>query len=374
MIQSIKHARRSARTVSTIVAVFLAIANSDTNADPHKNDPRHAMTAALSASRSHPSLGDQAKVFDRMVGTWDCDYGFYAKDGSVSHIPGELKFGWILDGRAIQDIWIAYPQTGSKERSIGTSVRFFDDKTKQWRVIFVSPAYGALVTVQGGVEGNRIILRGVHDEGSLLRWSFNDIRANSFVWRGEKSRDGGKTWRLEEEHHMTRRSGVSPGTEMIRELAAQGAHASLGAQAQTFDRFVGAWDLDCDLYTEDGKTTHFRGSWIFGWVLEGYIMQDVLIEGDALARRGTTVRFYDAKVKEWRIVWIPPLSGNVITLKGGAVGDRIVLLGRDVNGSMLRWSFNDIQADSFLWRGETSSDGGKTWRTEQVMRLRRRAA
>ena len=374
MTRLIKHALRSVAIASTISAVFLAIANSDTNADRHKNDPGHAMTAALSASSSHPSLRDEGRAFDRLVGTWDCDYGFYGQDGSVSHLAGELKFGWILDGRAIQDIWIAYPRNGSKERSIGTSVRFFDNKTKLWRVIFVSPSYGALVTVQGGVEGNRIVLRGVDDEGSMLRWSFNDIQANSFVWRGEKSRDNGKTWCLEEEHHMSRRSTVFPGTEMIRELASRGPHASLGAEAQTFDRFVGVWDLDCDLYGAEGKTTHFRGSWIFGWVLDGRIMQDVLIEGDALSRRGTTVRFYDAKVKEWRIVWIPPLSGNVITLKGGAVGGRIVLLGRDVNGSMLRWSFNDIQADSFLWRGESSSDEGKTWRTEQVMRLRRRAA
>ena len=373
MTQLIKHARRSVATLATIGTVFLAIANSDTKADRLENDPSHAMTSALSASSSHSSLGDQAKAFDRLVGTWDCDYGFYGQDGSVSHLAGELKFGWILDGRAIQDIWIAYPRDGSKERSIGTSVRFFDNKIKLWRVIFVSPAYGALVTVQGGVEGDRIVLRGVDDEGSMLRWSFNDIQANSFVWRGEKSRDSGKTWRLEEEHHMSRRSTVSPRTEMIRELASRGPHASLGAQAQTFDRFVGTWDLDCDLYAEDGKTTHFRGSWIFGWVLDGRIMQDVLIEGDAQSRRGTTVRFYDAEFKEWRIVWIPPLSGNVITLKGGAVGDRIVLLGRDVNGAMLRWSFNDIQADSFLWRGESSSDEGKTWRTEQVMRLRRRS-
>ena len=373
MTQLIKHARRSLTTLSIISAVFLAFATADTNADRHKNDPRHVMTAALSASSPHTSLGNEAQVFDRMVGAWDCDYGFYAPDGTVSHIPGELKFGWILDGRAIQDIWIAYPRNGSKERSIGTSVRFFDNKTKLWRVIFVSPSYGALVTVQGGAEGNRIVLRGVDDEGSMLRWSFNDIQANSFVWRGEKSRDDGKTWRLEEEHHMSRRSNMSPGTEMIRELASRGPHASLGAQAQTFDRFVGAWDLDCDIYGEDGKTTHFRGSWIFGWVLDGRVMQDVLIEGDAESRRGTTVRFYDAKFKGWRIVWIPPLSGNVIMLKGGAIGDRIVLQGRDVNGSMLRWSFNDIQADSFLWRGESSSDEGKTWRTEQVMRLRRRS-
>jgi len=373
MTQLIKQARLSIVTLSTISAVFLAIASSNVNADRHKNDPSQAMIAVLSASSAHPSLGDEARTFDRLIGTWDCDYGFYGQDGSVSHIAGELKFGWVLDGRAIQDIWIAYPQSGSKERRIGTSVRFFDSRTKLWRVIFVSPAYGALVTVQGGLEGNRIVLRGDDDQGSMLRWSFNDIQANSFVWRGEKSRDSGKTWRLEEEHRMTRRSTQSPGTEMIRELAAGGAHASLGAQAQIFDRFVGAWDLDCDFYGEGGKTTHFRGSWVFGWVLDGRVMQDVLIDGDAQSRRGTTVRFYDAKLKEWRIVWIPPLSGNVITLKGGAVGDRIVLLGRDVNGSMLRWSFNDIQADSFLWRGESSSDEGKTWRTEQVMRLKRRS-
>src|SRR5262245_38082305 len=260
MTQLIKHARRYIATLSTISAVFLAIASSYTNADRHENDQRQAMIAALSASSPHPALGDEARAFDRLVGTWDCDYGFYAQDGSVSHIAGQLKFGWILDGRAIQDIWIAYPRNGSKERSIGTSVRFFDNRTKLWRVIFVSPSYSALVTVQGGVEGNRIVLRGVDDEGSMLRWSFNDIQANSFVWRGEKSRDSEKTWRLEEEHHMSRRSTTSPGTEMIRELTATGAHASLGAQAQTFDRFVGTWDLDCDLYAEDGKTTHFRGS------------------------------------------------------------------------------------------------------------------
>jgi hypothetical protein len=169
-------------------------------------DPRQAMVKELSASGPHASLGDEARVFDRLVGTWDCDYGFYAEDGSITHTPGELKFGWIIDGRALQDIWITYPRKGSKERGIGTSIRFFDSKSKMWRVVFVSPAYGALVIVQGGAEGNRIVLRGVDDEGSALRWSFNDIQADSFIWRGEKSRDGGKTWRLEEEHRMTRRT------------------------------------------------------------------------------------------------------------------------------------------------------------------------
>jgi len=41
-----------------------------------------------------------------------------------------------------------------------------------------------------------------------------------------------------------------------------------------------------------------------------------------------------------------------------------VLTGRDEAGSMLRWSFNDIKTDSFVWRGEISSDDGKTWKVQ----------
>jgi hypothetical protein len=199
--------------IAGMVATLFLLGGAAEICKAQQPDPRQAMVKELSAPGPHASLGDEARVFDRLVGTWDCDFGFYAEDGSVTHTPGELKFGWIIDGRALQDIWITYPREGSKERGIGTSIRFFDRKSKMWRVVFVSPAYGALIMVQGGAEGNRIVLRGLDDQGSALRWSFNDIQADSFIWRGEKSRDGGKTWKLEEEHRMARRNRVasSPG-------------------------------------------------------------------------------------------------------------------------------------------------------------------
>ena len=173
---------------------------------PPPADPRQQMVAVLAASGPHPSLGDEARVWDRFVGTWDCDFAFYLEDGSVRHVPGELEFGWVLDGLAVQDLWITYPREGEKERGIGTSIRIFDDRSRTWRVVFVSPKYRAIVTVQGGAEGDRIVLRGQDLDGSQLRWSFYDIKDDSFTWRGEKSRDAGKTWRLEEEHHMRRRT------------------------------------------------------------------------------------------------------------------------------------------------------------------------
>ena len=171
------------------------------------SDPRRDMIKGLGASSPHPSLGEEARVFDRLVGTWDCDYGFFLEDGSVRHKKGELLLGWILDGRAVQDIFVTYPADGEKDRRIGTTVRFFDTALKQWRVVFVAPQGNYLVNVQGGLEGDRIVLRGIDIDGAPIRWSFNDIKPGSFLWRGEKSHDGGKTWKVEEEHHMKRRAG-----------------------------------------------------------------------------------------------------------------------------------------------------------------------
>ena len=171
------------------------------------NDPRREMIAALPALNPHPSLGDQASVFDRFVGTWDCDYVHYEKDGSVTKYPGEVIFGWIIDGRALQDIWIGYEKGRSKnERSIGTTLRIFDSKSRKWRIVWVDPEAGVIKALTGGAVGDRIVLEGRAEDGSSMRWSFNDIRNDSFVWRGETSSDEGRRWRLTAEYHMRRRS------------------------------------------------------------------------------------------------------------------------------------------------------------------------
>ncbi len=177
--------------------------------DSNSSQPDSEMISVLGAPRPHPSYGNQADIFGRFVGTWDCDYSFIANNGNVTHKKGELLFGWILDGRALQDIWISYPIHPKEERKAGTSIRFYDPKTKLWQVVFVAPAYGGIVTVSGGLEGDRIVLRGKDTDGSLIRWSFNDIKQDSFVWRGETSYDQGKSWVLQEEHHMTRRKQMA---------------------------------------------------------------------------------------------------------------------------------------------------------------------
>ena len=175
-------------------------------------DPRRDMVTVLAASAPHPSLGRQADLFGRFVGTWDADYSFIAEDGSVRHKRGEVLFGWVLDGHALQDIFLSYPDSGSSdERKMVAGVRWVDPRTGKWTLAFVAPTFDVVIRMEGGAEGDRIVLRGHDSNGVSLRWSFNDIQPDSFVWRGETSHDDGRTWRLEEEHHMRRRGPTRSG-------------------------------------------------------------------------------------------------------------------------------------------------------------------
>jgi hypothetical protein len=167
----------------------------------HSND----MVAVLAARAPHPSLGPQADLFGRFVGTWDAEYSFIAEDGSIRRKRGEVLFGWVLDGHAVEDIFLSYADSAGDERKMVAGIRWVNPKSGRWTLAFVAPTFDAMVRMEGGAEGDRIVLRGKDSNGVLLRWSFNDIQPDSFVWRGESSHDGGNTWRLEEEHHMKRR-------------------------------------------------------------------------------------------------------------------------------------------------------------------------
>ena len=173
-------------------------------------DSQRDMIAALEAATPHPSLGEQARVFGQFIGTWECDYANFAEDGTITRGKGEVMFGWILDGHAVQDVWTWTAEGSSGPREVVTDIRFFDSKSGKWRAVWVDPASFRVKTASGGVIGDRIVLESTADDGSRDRWSFNDITRDSFVWRGEKSRDSGKTWQLWAEHHLKRESAAAP--------------------------------------------------------------------------------------------------------------------------------------------------------------------
>jgi len=56
----------------------------------------------------------------------------------------------------------------------------------------------------GRAEGPDIVQLGTDDSGAPVRWSFRDRTQDSFLWRGERSPDGGISWSLVVEYQARR--------------------------------------------------------------------------------------------------------------------------------------------------------------------------
>jgi hypothetical protein len=151
-----------------------------------------------------PGEPPAARLFDRVAGSWDVDYTNIRDDGARDKVRGELLVGWVLDGRALQDLWIQFPKPG-EDRFIGTTLRFYDADRKKWRVTWVSAIANAVTLLEGSEEDGRIALYNDSPKGRT-RWTFSNITDRTFVWQGELSTDGGKTWRMREDHRMYRRA------------------------------------------------------------------------------------------------------------------------------------------------------------------------
>ncbi|HLW48554.1 MAG TPA: hypothetical protein VKW09_12385 [bacterium] len=86
-------------------------------------------------------------------------------------------------------------------------------------------------------------------------------------------------------------------------------------------------------------------------------------------RYGTTVRWCDRYADLWRIVSVNPVTGVTNALAGKREADSFILMGED-QGRPIRWRFDDIRPDSFVWRGEVQDSSGG-WQLGAEFRLRR---
>ena len=69
-----------------------------------------AFLDALGADGPSADRAGKMDLYGRFVGSWDLDVRQFSEDGSERRRAGEWHFGWALEGRAIQDVWIVPPR------------------------------------------------------------------------------------------------------------------------------------------------------------------------------------------------------------------------------------------------------------------------
>ena len=140
---------------------------------------------ALTSQGKHPSIPEEDNWFGPLVGTWDMEWIDGHGTEQERHVPGEWIFSWVLEGTAIQDIFIC-PSRQAR-------------KTKTWP----DAAYGTTIRIyHPGKRAWDIVLTEITQKN--MKWIFSDITDHTFHWKNIHTPDG-KNWLVGGEAFATRR-------------------------------------------------------------------------------------------------------------------------------------------------------------------------
>jgi hypothetical protein len=168
------------------------------------------LSTALPSELPHVSLGESSALDAKLIGTWTVEYSDIKKDGTTVHRTGQFMASWVLDGRAVQYLWIVDPSGARKEREVYTELRYFDPQSRSWNGVFFDPEHASTAKFTSEPQGDKIVMHSSDLGAADSRWTFGAIGPNSLVFRDEASDDGGKTWHLRSEDHMTRQATAKP--------------------------------------------------------------------------------------------------------------------------------------------------------------------
>jgi hypothetical protein len=157
----------------------------------------NSLLDALQASGPHPDLAEHLMLFGQFVGAWDVDVTNFNHDGTWQEFKSEWHFGWVLEGRAVMDVWITPRRSvrgDAKPYEYGASLRFYDPDIQAWRSTWIGPVRHLVRTFIAKQVGDEIVMEGSAAPDLHLRWVFSEIAPTSFHWRNQESTDGGATW------------------------------------------------------------------------------------------------------------------------------------------------------------------------------------
>ena len=161
---------------------------------------------ALAAPSRAPEIPESADVYGWLIGSWELEVlHYWGRDVASLQIKGEAHFEWVLEGRAVQDVWIMPPRSARTAavdptmNMYGTTLRAWDASIQAWRITWANPAGNHFESQVGRWSDKDVVQVGARPDGTQTRWSFTEITSNSFHWRGESLAPGGENWTLEGE-------------------------------------------------------------------------------------------------------------------------------------------------------------------------------
>ena len=164
--------------------------------------PQPFLDALVSTQRA-PELADVDDMFGFLIGSWDLEAVLHDPDGKTRKSSGELHVAWVLEGRAIQDLFI-FPRRADRAAGVpakgdryATTIRTYDRTRDAWRVEFINPAADETsARLIARRNGQGITMEGELAGGTPIRWRYLSVTPTSFHYSAEKRTDDGQRWTL----------------------------------------------------------------------------------------------------------------------------------------------------------------------------------
>jgi hypothetical protein len=168
---------------------------------------------ALISGEPHSALAPQNQIFAPFIGSWDLVVRWFDETGAVSRQQhGEWHFSWVLEGRAIQDVWIVPPRSERKmtagDYEYGTSLRFYDRDNDCWQSTWIGPMHCVVRTFVARRIDDSVVLETTEGALPKMRWSFTEISPDAFSWRNEILENG--DWRVQQTFEAERARAERP--------------------------------------------------------------------------------------------------------------------------------------------------------------------
>jgi hypothetical protein len=164
-----------------------------------------SFSQVLHADGPDPERASKLALYSWIIGGWEMDVTTIAEDGKRHRGHGEIHAGWVLQGRAIQDVWMI-PRLAERTPTVaplpgagnwyGTTLRIYDPNLDGWRILWNDPATNFFSQQIARADGADIVQTGPDPRGGSMRWIFSDIEPNAFHWRAERTVDE-VNWRQE---------------------------------------------------------------------------------------------------------------------------------------------------------------------------------
>lgn len=157
---------------------------------------------ALVSLRRAPELADVDDIFGFLIGNWDLEAVLYDPQGKTHRSRGEIFASWVLEGRAMQDLFI-FPRRADRRAGVpargdryATTIRTYDRTLQAWRINFINPAAEETsAQLIARRKGEQIEMEGKLSDGTSIRWRYVKVEPTSFHYIAERLRDH-HTWQV----------------------------------------------------------------------------------------------------------------------------------------------------------------------------------